>query len=214
MCSRAGFYVVWSQHYCMGKPYFSHILLPKHLTTETTRPHPHVCNFRMCQNLSPQLWCNESNGCLKHCSPLLWRVTGPTLKHQFSSVQFSRSVVSDSTRPRESQHTRPPCPSPTPGVHSDSRPSSQLCHQYPLIPSGLDRKLDGKWQKFIPLHWANTSTCKGCKAGSLEQSPWKGRNSDTLRAGWEVDHSCFYNYIELHHYQFITLLKPIRALRL
>ena len=41
------------------------------------------------------------------------------------SVQFSRSVVSDSLRPHESQHARPPCPSPTPGVHSDSRPSSQ-----------------------------------------------------------------------------------------
>ena len=43
----------------------------------------------------------------------------------FSSVQFSRSVVSDSLRPHESQHARPPCPSPTPRVHSDSRPSSQ-----------------------------------------------------------------------------------------
>ena len=45
-----------------------------------------------------------------------------------ASVQFSqlsRSVVSDSLRPHESQHTRPPCPSPSPGVHSDSRPSSQ-----------------------------------------------------------------------------------------
>ena len=36
---------------------------------------------------------------------------------QFSSVQFSRSVVSDSLRPHESQHARPPCPSPSPGVH-------------------------------------------------------------------------------------------------
>ena len=45
--------------------------------------------------------------------------------HRFSSVQFSRSVVSDSLRPHESQHARPPCPSPTPRVHSDSRPSSQ-----------------------------------------------------------------------------------------
>ena len=44
------------------------------------------------------------------------------------SVQFSRSVVSDSSRPHESQHSRPPCPSPTPRVHSDSRPSSQWCH--------------------------------------------------------------------------------------
>ena len=38
----------------------------------------------------------------------------------FSSVQFSRSVVSDSLQPRESQHARPPCPSPTPGVHPNS----------------------------------------------------------------------------------------------
>ena len=38
----------------------------------------------------------------------------------FSSVQFSRSVVSDCLQPHESQHARPPCPSPTPGVHSDS----------------------------------------------------------------------------------------------
>ena len=41
------------------------------------------------------------------------------------SVQFSRSVASDSLRPHESQHARPPCPSPTPGVHSDSCPPSQ-----------------------------------------------------------------------------------------
>ena len=41
------------------------------------------------------------------------------------SVQFSCSVVSDSMRPHESQHARPPCPPPTPRVHSDSCPSSQ-----------------------------------------------------------------------------------------
>ena len=44
---------------------------------------------------------------------------------QFSSVHFSHSVMSDSLRPHELQHARPPCPSPTPGVHSDSRPSSR-----------------------------------------------------------------------------------------
>ena len=44
------------------------------------------------------------------------------------SVQFSRSVVSDSLRPHESQHARPPCPSPTPRVNSNSRPSSRWCH--------------------------------------------------------------------------------------
>ena len=42
-----------------------------------------------------------------------------------SSVQFSLSVVSDSLRPHESQHTRPPYPSPTSRVHSNSRPSSR-----------------------------------------------------------------------------------------
>ena len=46
----------------------------------------------------------------------------------FSSVQFSHSVVSDSLWPHESQHTRPPCPSPSPGVHSNSRSSSWWCH--------------------------------------------------------------------------------------
>ena len=46
-------------------------------------------------------------------------------KDQFRSDQISRSVVSDSLRLHESQHARPPCPSSTPGVHSDSRPSSQ-----------------------------------------------------------------------------------------
>ena len=53
----------------------------------------------------------------------------------FSSVQFSHSVVSNSLRPHESQHVRPPCPSPTPGVHSDSHPSSQWCH--PAISSSV-----------------------------------------------------------------------------
>ena len=51
------------------------------------------------------------------------------------SVRFSRSVVSDSLRPHESQHARPSCLSPTPGVHSDSCPSSQWCH--PTISSSV-----------------------------------------------------------------------------
>ena len=51
------------------------------------------------------------------------------------SVQFSRSVVSDSLRPHESKHARPPCPWPSPGVHSDSCPSNQWCH--PVISSSV-----------------------------------------------------------------------------
>ena len=52
-----------------------------------------------------------------------------------ASVQFSYSVVSDSLRPHESQHTRPPCPSATPGVYSNSCPSSRWCH--PAISSSV-----------------------------------------------------------------------------
>ena len=68
----------------------------------------------------------------QYWSPLGW--TG-RVSLQSSSVQFSHSVMSDSLQPHESQHTSPPCPSPTPGVHSDSRPSSAWCH--PAISSSV-----------------------------------------------------------------------------
>ena len=55
--------------------------------------------------------------------------------HKIRSDQISCSVVSNSLWPHESQHARPPCPSPTPRVHSDSRPSSQWCH--PAISSSV-----------------------------------------------------------------------------
>ena len=65
----------------------------------------------------------------------MYRAQGPnlaktTLKRnsQFSSVEFNHSVVSNSLWPYESQHARPPCPSPSPGVHSNSCPSSRWCH--------------------------------------------------------------------------------------
>ena len=51
------------------------------------------------------------------------------------SVQFSRSVMSDSLRPHRMQHARPPCSSPTPGVYSNSCPSSRWCH--PTISSSV-----------------------------------------------------------------------------
>ena len=63
--------------------------------------------------------------------------TLPPAIFQFSSVQFSCSVTSDSLRPHELQHARPPCPSPTPGVHSNSiesvMPSSHLILCRPLL---------------------------------------------------------------------------------
>ena len=59
------------------------------------------------------------------CHPLL---LPPSIFPSISSVQFSHSVVSDSLQPHELQHIRPPCPSPTPGVHPNPCPSSQWCH--------------------------------------------------------------------------------------
>ena len=50
------------------------------------------------------------------------------MKNSHCILQFSRSVLSDSLRPHESQHPRPLCPSPTPGIYSNSSPSSQWCH--------------------------------------------------------------------------------------
>ena len=62
---------------------------------------------------------------IQECDISLW----------WSVSQFSRSVMSDSLRPHESQHTRPPCPSPTPRVYPNSRPLSQWCH--PAISSSV-----------------------------------------------------------------------------
>ena len=59
----------------------------------------------------------------------------PRKMSRISSVQFSCSVTSDSLRPHESQHTRPPCPSPAPRVHPNSCPSSWWCH--PAISSSV-----------------------------------------------------------------------------
>ena len=58
-----------------------------------------------------------------------------THNSQFISVQFSHSVMSDSLRPHELQHARPPCPSPTPGVYPNPCPSSWWCH--PAISSSV-----------------------------------------------------------------------------
>ena len=63
------------------------------------------------------------NPCLLH-----WQVGSLLLCHLGSPVLFSRSVVADSLWPHGQQHARPPCPSPTPGVHPNSRPLNRWCH--------------------------------------------------------------------------------------
>ena len=72
----------------------------------------------------PVLWKLLNEGLLNKCIYLenCWK------KAVFQFSQFIRSVMSDSLRPHELQHARPPCPSPTPRVHSDSHTSSQRCH--------------------------------------------------------------------------------------
>ena len=80
----------------------------------------------------------EFNSLLDWLSQPIFKVAPLTVfLHLFFhySVQFSCSLVSDSLRPHELQHTRPPCPSPSPRVHSNSRPSSRWCH--PTISSSV-----------------------------------------------------------------------------
>ena len=79
-------------------------------------------------NLGPMHW---EQGILVTGSPGRYYISS----FQFSSVQVSCSVVSDSLRPHESQHARHPCSSPTPGVHTNSCPSSWWCH--PAISSSV-----------------------------------------------------------------------------
>ena len=70
----------------------------------------------------------------KHSNKVI-HILSPFSLTQLKSVQFSRSVVSDSLWPHKLQHARPPCPSPTPGVHPSPCPLSQWCH--PTISSSV-----------------------------------------------------------------------------
>ena len=92
----------------------------------------HRINGRSHSNIHYLKWNTEKNQQNEKSITELW----DNLRWlQFSSVQFSRSVMSNSLQPHELQHVRPPCPPPTPGVHSDSCPSSQWCH--PAISSSV-----------------------------------------------------------------------------
>ena len=69
-----------------------------------------------------KIWCCKEQYCIG-----TWNVRSMN-QGKFSSVQFSHSVMSDSLRPHESQHARPPCPTPTPRAYPNSCPFSQWCH--------------------------------------------------------------------------------------
>ena len=107
------------------------------------------------------------------CNILSWVVTVPEAlpgdarlepiseqewsRNQFSSVQFSCSVLSDSLRSHESQHTRPPCPSPTPGVHSNLHPLScdAIQPSHPLSSPSPPAPNPSQHQSLF--HWVNSS---------------------------------------------------------
>ena len=106
----------------------------------------------------------------------------------FSSVQFSRSVVSNSLRPHESQHARPPCPSPTPRVHPNACPSSQRCHPaisssvvpFSSCPQSLPASESFPMSQLIA--WGGQSTGVSALASSL---PKKSQGwSPSERTGW------------------------------
>ena len=107
---------------------------------------------------------------------------------QFSSVQFSRSVVSDSLWPHESQHTRLPYSSSSPGVHSDSHPSSPWCH--PAISSSVvlfsfcpqSLPASESFPMSQPFAWGGQSTGVSALASFL---PKKSQSwSPSERTGW------------------------------
>ena len=109
----------------------------------------------VCIHCAPRVHAPELGKSLWLFVAYLWAHLGHTrglFRDQFSSVQFSHSVVSDSLRPHELQHARPPCPSPTPGVHSHSRrvsdaiqPSHSLSSPSPPAPNPSQHQGLFKW---------------------------------------------------------------------
>ena len=107
------------------------------------------------------------------------------------SVQFNRSVVSDSLQPHGRQHARPPCPSPTPGVYSYSGPLSQWCH--PTISSSVV-PFSSHLQSFPALgsfQMSQFSTSGGQSIGiSASTSVLPMNIQDWFPSGWTVGSSC------------------------
>ena len=112
----------------------------------------------------------------------------PNKQLTISSVQFSFSVVSDSLWPHESQHARPPCPSPMPRVHSDLQPTSQWCHpaiSSSVIPfSSCPQSLPASESYPISqlFAWGGQSTGVSALASSFQRNP----RADLLQNGLVV----------------------------
>ena len=96
-----------------------------------------ACQSKPSEGIGQSYLCSPSERSESHILLVqdTWWTSEKTPGTVFSSVQFIRSVVSDSLRPHEPQHARPPCPSPTAGVHPNPCPLSRWCH--PTISSSV-----------------------------------------------------------------------------
>ena len=114
-----------------------------------------------------------------------WFQIGKGVHHQIRSDQISCSVVSDSLWPHELQHARPPFPSPTPGIHSDSCPLSQWCHlaiSSSVVPfSSCPQSLpaSGSFQTSQLFTWGGQSTGVSASASVLPMN-----TQDWSPLGW------------------------------
>ena len=115
--------------------------LPKSTDGTTPRVKLNIC-YGLGPNVSYRLWCISVNSSVLTNVPVWWKMFLMRMA-LCVSVQFSRSVMSDSLRPHESQHARPPCPSPTPRVtqtHAHRvgdaiQPSHPLSSPFPPAPN-------------------------------------------------------------------------------
>ena len=99
---------------------------------------------------------------IQNCTMLPQRSSVSQDIYKYASVQFSRSVMSDSLLPHESQHARPPCPSPTTRVHPNSYPSSWWCHptcSCSVVPFSCPQSLpaSGSFQMSQLFSWGSQS---------------------------------------------------------
>ena len=129
---------------------------------------------------------------------------------QFSSVKFSCSVVSDSLWPHEPQHARPPCPSPTPGVYSNSCPSSRWCHpaiSSSVIPfSSCSQSLPASWSFLMSqlFAWGGQSIGVSALASVL---PMNTQDWSLGWTGWVSLQSMGLSRVLQHHSSKASILQ-------
>ena len=135
--------------------------------------------------------------------PFKWTNCSVWMCYLFSSVQFSRSVMSDSWRPHEPQHTRPPCPSPTPGVYPNS------CSWTSLVAQTVKR-LSTMWETWVrSLGWEDSLEKEMATHSIL--LPWKSHGRRSLVQatihGVAKSRARLSNFTLLH-FVFIELVMP------